>query len=419
MPGQGGVTFAGQQRLALSATVLSGNCLYRLKPIDQLKADQRALPVPMTLQLIDADRLVDRIQVHDIADSHTFERGIEFDADGERFRYWLKPQTKNGVTSGEPIKVPAAEMFHLFTEDDIDQILGSTWFAATLIGMRDIGDIEYNYQKSTAMASCVVMGVRLPTGKTRFGLNASTETQAGTYDGTDLTDHDGNAVTKMQPGMIVNLGKDGALESVAPNIQTGNAESFLTHKLRATAGGLPGVKSSTVTGDYRNSSFSSERSADNDCWPEIEALQEWFASGFCQPIFAAVVKAAVAGGYFDGIITAGEFSDSPGRYLAAKWQGPIQLSINPVDDTNAAALRMHHGLSSLQMECAKVSVNWRDVLRDNAELRQAADEADLPPEFINNVFGVDAQDVIAQNIVATNGGQAANAPQGATANAQA
>ena len=32
--------------------------------------------------------------------------------------------------------------------------------APTLIGLRDVGDIEHNYQKATAMASCVVMGVR-------------------------------------------------------------------------------------------------------------------------------------------------------------------------------------------------------------------------------------------------------------------
>ena len=419
MPGQGGQTFAGLQRLALRATMLGGNALYKLVPVDSAEQLRRDLPVPLVLQLIDSLRLATNLDTSMVSDGHTFHRGIELDTNGQRVRYWLTTVTDGmlGVMGGEAKPFPANEIGHLFLEDDIDQLIGSPWFAPTLIGLRDVGDIEHNYQKATAMASCVVMGVRRPTGVRRFGLESASETQNGTADGTDLTDSDGNTVTKMQPGMVVDLGKDGALESVSPNIQTGNAEAFIGHKLRATACGLPGTKSSTVTGDYRNSSFSSERSADNDCWPEIETLQEWFATGFCQPIFEAVVRAGVLSGYFEGVIDATDFSAAPGRYLAAKWQGPIQLSINPVDDTNAAAMRMHHGLSSLQMECAKVSSNWRDSIRDNVEVREAAAEAKLPPEWINNVYGVDAQDVIAQNIVATNGGQSAQ--QGALANAQA
>ena len=38
-----------------------------------------------------------------------------------------------------------------------------------------------------------------------------------------------------------------------------NAEAWIQHMLRSTAAGTPGTKSSTVTGDFRRSSFSSER----------------------------------------------------------------------------------------------------------------------------------------------------------------
>jgi capsid protein len=174
-----------------------------------------------------------------------------------------------------------------------------------------------------------------------------------------------------------------------------NPEAFVQHLQRGTASAMPGTKASTVTGDYRNSSFSSERSADNDCWPEIQIVQEWFASHYCQPIWETVLRTAIMEGYFDGIVSAEEFQESPNRYSAANWQGPIALSINPKDDEEASAARIRNGRSSPQMECAKVNVNWRDVLSDFAEFYQVARQKGIPDEVVNNILGVDAQDQIA------------------------
>jgi capsid protein len=152
---------------------------------------------------------------------------------------------------------------------------------------------------------------------------------------------------------------------------------------------LPGTKSSTVTGDYRNSSFSSERSADNDAWPEINIVQEWFASSYCQPIWETILRTAIMEGYFDGIVSAYEFQSAPGRFSAANWQGPVALSINPKDDAASAAARVKGGISSVQMECAKVNVNWRDVLNDHAELYAVAKEKGIPDVVVANMLGIE------------------------------
>lgn len=417
LPGRGGQTFAGLQRLALRSCVLSGNTLYRLVPVDVSEQQQRDIPIPLTLQMIDAARLADSVNatIGTIPEENAVYHGIEFNKlTGKRVAYWIGTFEPGAITPtfGEAVRVPAEQIGHLYIEDDIDQMFGTPWFAASLLGMRDTGDLQYNTVKASASAACLVVGYRKPTGASRFGLNASSEYSPTSADGSDLTDEDGNMITKIQPNMFVNLGRDGELNMLSPNQPNTNVEAFIQHMLRGTAASLPGIKGSTVTGDYRNSSFSSERSADNDCWPEIQALQEWFSTSFCQPIFEAVVRAGVLSGYFENVINADEFQANPGRYLESKWQGPVQLSINPVDDINAAALAMHHGLSSLQMECAKRNINWRDVVKDNVEVRAAAEEAKLPQEFINNIYGVDAQDVIAQNIVATSGNEQ---PQGAAA----
>lgn len=399
MPGKGGLTMGCQQRLALRTTILSGDTLYRLKPITQAEQDKRNLPISLVLQLVDSCRLADESEIPttEIASGNFIFRGIEFNSDNERVAYWVKNHSvvDAAMTPATATRIPVEKMGHLFVEEDIDQSRGVPWFSSAILRARRTDDLEYNVLTASAMAACFVASYSKPTGAGKFGLNQGSEANSSSADGTDLTDSDGNAVSKIQPAMVLNVGKDGKFELHSPNQPNMNPEAFVQHLQRGTASALPGTKASTVTGDYRNSSFSSERSADNDTWPEIQIVQEWFASHYCQPIWETVLRTAIMEGYFDGIVSAEEFQDDPNRFCAANWQGPVALSINPKDDAAAASARISGGFSSLQMECAKVNTNWRDVLNDHAELYKVAAEKGIPPEVINNILGVDAQDQIA------------------------
>lgn len=399
LPGKGGLTFSEMQKLALRSVILSGDALYRLVPISTVSRAFRDLPVSMCAQLIDSCRLADEneIPIHELPSGDTVFRGIQLNSIGERQGYWIRKQpiyaAANAVANAQFFSV--REVGHLYIEDDIDQLRGVPWFAAAIIGMTDTSDLQYNVLKASAMAACFVGSYSKPTGASRFGLNQSPEYSGTSADGTDLTDSDGNTITKLQPAMLVNTGKDGKFELHSPNQPNMNPEAFVQHLQRGTATAFPGIKGSTITGDYRNSSFSSERSADNDAWPELHDVQSWFAASFCQPIYETILRNAVFNGYFEGIVTAEEFQAEPSMFSACKWQGPVGLSINPRDDAGAAADRIKAGISSLQMECAKVNVNWRDVLNDAAEVYSVAKEKQIPPELVNNYLGVDTSDQIA------------------------
>lgn len=397
LPGKGGLTIPGLQKLALRSVILSGDTLYRLKPITEDKQKKHDLPIPITLQMIDSCRLSDDIDTLTarLPDGNTLFRGIELNPDGERVAYWIETQPiyAGATTRGEVKQIPVDRIGHLYIEEDIDQQRGTPWFASAIISMRDTGDLNYNVLKASAMAACVVGTYSKPTGASRVGLNQSAS-------GNDeLLDSDGNAINKIQPGLLINTGKDGSFQLMSPNQPNMNPEAFVQHLQRGTATAFPGIKSSTITGDYRNSSFSSERSADNDTWPELHDVQEWFAAGFCQPIYESVIRAAVLNGFFDGVITVDEFQSNPGGYCRAIWQGPIALSINPKDDAAAAKSRIQTGISSLQMECRKVNTNWRDVLNDAAEVYAVAAEKGIPEAFVNNLMGVDTADQIVQQPV--------------------
>lgn len=373
-PGRGGHTLATLSKTALKQNILSGGVLCRFRELTTEQQQRRGLLLPLQIQLLHVDRI--DTQVHD-GDRKLY--GIELDSqDRPRWYYIKAPSAPRGY-----LRLPAREVVHLFAEEDIDQLIGTAWMAAALITMDDRRDYESSELTAAHFGSCLVAGYRLSSGQTQFGLPSPDGTQ-------DLTDAEGNKVTGLQPGMMINLGSTGEVQFLNSQRPNNMAGEFLGYLQRGEAVSVPGVKSSTLTGDYRQSSFSSERSADNDVWPEIEELQEWFADGFCQPIYERVIESAVAVGMFDDLdgFSVEDFVARRRTYLANHWQGPVPRSINPKDDEAAARGRIQNGVSSPQRECARLGRDWREVMQEVAEFIQYAQEQNVPADIWQQTLGI-------------------------------
>jgi lambda family phage portal protein len=381
-PGQGGLHIADLEKLAFRSAVLGGDCLYSLKRPSMAKAEELGLKVPIQIRLIHAQRLANVTQSA-AGSGNEIYHGIELDGDGRRVAYYLYERHPAEPFWGvmNPQRWPAQTIGHLYYSDDIDELRGTPWFAAALLQMRDTQDYQYNELKASALAACIVLGYRRATGQT-------TGPALNPPEAWDLNDADGNKITHIQPGMLLDLGMNGEITGFNPARPSTSAEAWINHLIRSTATAIPGVKGSTLTGDYRNSSFSSERSADNDAWPELEGVQDWVAFNFLQPIYQEIIRTALLAGYFDGIITESEFADDEESFTSAHWQGPVALSINQVDDAKASSLRIAGAQSSPQIEAAKTGGNWRRILRDVAEYRKEAVGLGLPEAWIDAIFGV-------------------------------
>lgn len=383
-PGSGGQDFTELAKTALRATILGGEVLYRFRSFEKKTPDK--LP-DLKLQLIHADRLFDAGDVV-APGGNTIFHGIELNDTDRRVAYHIHryhPSDPRGAAARQDVvRVPAAFMGHLYVAEDVDQLRGTPWFSAALLKMRDTNDYEYNELKAAAVAACVVLGYRRSNGQSQFGVDQP--------DNWDLTDADGNKLSAIQPGMLLDLGKTGEIQGFNPQRPNANASEFIAHMLRSQATAVPGVKGTTLTGDYRNSSFSSERSADNDIWPEIEGLQDWFSGCFCQPIYEQVITAGVVSGYFEGILDAGEFSERKADYLRAGWQGPVARSINPVDDAEASKKRVQNGQSTPQLECGLVGRNWQENLQQIAEYIEFAKGLGIPEDIIAQTLGIEQKD---------------------------
>jgi lambda family phage portal protein len=393
-PARGGQSMVGLHRTALQAAILSGGCLYRLRRVSRAQQRRGQLTIPLQLQLINIDRLDGR--THD-SDSNFY--GIEVDADGRRAAYHILDRrvadARGGITNGGSVRVPVTfaggdrlQIGHLFLEDDIDQLDGTPWGAAAMARATIRNGYEISEAESAEAAACIGFGYRRSSGQSQLGLanpNALSDS---------LTDPAGNPITHLQPKMVIDLGATGDIVPFNPGRPNPTAAEFIRHLISSEAVAVPGVKSSSLTGDYRQSSFSSERSADNDTWTEIDQLQEWFYAGFTTPIYREVVIEAVEAGFFDDVpgFSPADFESRRVEYLGVEWQGPVAKSINPKDDAAAARSRIRNGQSSPQIEAAAAGQNFLGILDQFSEVIEEAERRNLPDDVWRQMLGMDQQD---------------------------
>lgn len=387
-PGFGGQNFTSLQKTALKQVVINGSTFAQLRNLTSRETNRRGLSVPFNLQLVSRERLDEGM-----FDTKDVFHGIELDANGRRKQYWFldyhpSDPRNYGVSSSA---YDARNIVHLFIEEDEDQLDGTPWFAPALLQMRNLDDYEYHELTAAAINSCVALVYIPGSGMGEFSINPNPDQ--------DLTDSEGNTVSHLEPGMILTGTPDSDIKSFTPTRPSTHVAEFSEHLKRAQATGLPGVKGTTLTQNYKGSSFSSERSADNDIWPELEGLQRWFGSNFMQPIYQRIIDQAVVVGKFRNVegFDERDYTARKKEYLKCHWQGPVARSINPKDDAEAAALRIRNGQSSPQIEAAAIGHDAIAMLKDTREYIDAGEKLGIPEDLILQSLGIMQQDAAEGN----------------------
>src|SRR5690606_38503011 len=92
------------------------------------------------LQLIAAEQ-VDETLTRELGGGAYVAAGIEFNAQGQRVAYWVRPHvpTQQFETWAPPVRVDAADVLHLFRPDGIGQVRGVSWLAPIMLKLADLG----------------------------------------------------------------------------------------------------------------------------------------------------------------------------------------------------------------------------------------------------------------------------------------
>jgi len=359
----GQLTLDEIQALAQREIVEAGEVLIhviRLKP-DQ--TDYRGIyrPVPLALEVIEADRLASDKDVYQVRmksdDGHKIVRGVELDDLGKPVAYWIYKDHPNApyAVSRTPKRIPANKIIHLFRQDRIGQTRGVSWFAPALSWIRDLGTYVDNELAASAVASCFTMAIK-------------TDTPIGSLadpDGQDAFDSSGNKIDALEPGMVMRLAPGESVEGINPGRPNTGAKEWITLILRGIAVGT-GLSYETVARDYSQTSYSSSRTSQLEDRRRFRCWQQYLIRHLLQPVWDAFCDQAALS-ELPAFPSASDLLDNRRVACPVEWQTPEWEWVDPQSEQSAAEMALNSYTDTYQNVLGSKGRSFRSVFYQRAK----------------------------------------------------
>ena len=361
--------FADIERLALVQLVTTGEFIAR----------KHRLPfgggqIPLALEVIEADRLLDNWQTARAPNGNAIRLGIEIDQWHRPVAYWFSPQHPGDYqfTTFEParfMRVPAQDIVHLYIVERWPQTRGEPWFHAVLRNLHD----QAGYEEAMvvkARASANIVGF-IQTPDPIGGAPAD-----AVVNGRGVIDTEPGTWQKLLPGENVtgypNLTPDPAVDP------------FLRYMLRKMAVGV-GISYESQSRDYSQSNYSSSRMAMLEDRDVYRVLQGFGARNLRLDLHREFLDAA----WLVGRVKLGpDYVSNPTKYQAVRFKPRGWSWIDPMKEVMAYRAAVRSGFMTQGDVIAATSPDQdvEDVMKARRE------ELDLAAE-LNLVFDTDPMQV--------------------------
>lgn len=292
-------------------------------------------PVPLALEIIEADRLAGDKDTYasgiSPVNSNRIVRGVEVDELGKPVAYWIykdHPLQPYAFTR-TPERVPANEILHLFRRERVGQTRGVSWFAPALSWIRDLGTYVDNELQASAVASCFTVAIK-------------TETPVGNLtdpDGGDGFDKAGNRERYIEPGMIMELNPGESVEGLNPGRPNTGAKDWIQLILRGIAVGT-GLSYEVVARDYSQTNYSSSRTSQLEDRRRFRIWQQYLIRHMLQPIWDEFFNSAAISA-LPGFPTSEELLSDRRRYAPVDWQTPEWEWVDPQSEQTASEMALN------------------------------------------------------------------------------
>lgn len=267
------LSFSDIERLIVSQLVTAGEAIVR-----KVRAPFGGGKVPLALEVIEADRLMDQWQSARAPNGNMIRLGVEVDEWHRPVAYWFYPKHPGDYqfSTFDPakfVRIDAQDIIHLYIIDRWPMTRGEPWFHAALRTLHDVGGYE-EAEVVKARASANIVGfIKAPEPLTPDGIQS------------------GRQVLNTEPGTWQTLlpGEDVAgFNTASPNAAI---DPFLRYMLRKIAVGV-GVSYEGLSRDYSQSNYSSSRLALLDDRDLYRVIQGWLIKTFRQNIHREFMDAA-------------------------------------------------------------------------------------------------------------------------------
>lgn len=394
--------FEGLQQLALKSWLMSGDVFAVIKRVPATPLN----PYTMRLHLVEADRVstptdfaggytIGGFVSGTVPDGkpgagHKIYDGVEVDASGRVVAYYVSNTYPHQLTADERVwnrvqaygdRTGLPNILHIMDAERPDQYRGVTYLAPVMETVLQIR----RYTESELMAALVQsfftawIETETDTADTPFnevgaGDIAGIPSVAGADTGSLVNNvsNDPNEY-EMAPATVLHLKPGEKVNFGNPNIPTAGFETFVKTVCRLIGSGLE-LPYDVLIKEF-NSSYSASRGALLEAWEAFKTRRKWFVDDFCQPTYEAFLAEAVALGRINA---PGFFSDPLIReaWCGARWIGPVQGSLDPKKEAEAAIMLIDHGIKTHEQVTREMSGgDWEEnveQLRRENELLKAA-----------------------------------------------
>lgn len=256
-----------------------------------------------------------------------------------------RPDQYRGVTYLAQVMEPLLQL-RRYTDSALMMALVQSYFTAWIITKSNPDNIPFNETGDGLVGVPGSNPSEVPRGENEYGMGAGT-------------------INVVPEGEDVRFGN--------PTMPVASFDAFVKTFCKLVGAGL-GIPYDVLVKEY-NSSYSAARAALLDAWEDFRMRRKWFVDDFCQPTYETWLSEAVARGR---IIAPGFFDDPLIRaaWCTAQWIGPVQGSLDPLKEANAAVIQIQHALKTHEQVTMEVSggdwdANVEQLAAENEKLTAA------------------------------------------------
>jgi hypothetical protein len=185
-----------------------------------------------------------------------------------------------------------------------------------------------------------------------------------------------------EPGTIQKLGEGEGFELSSPQDPGPNLEGFARHQLRAFAANL-GIAFSSLSGDYSQADYSSERANQLDERRGIRRIQDLLKSSLLTPVTDWWLDAAV----LSGAIAVPEKLSVRDYYCCYTWRLGGFEWVDPYKDAQAFELQLKNGMTTLQRVLAEKNIDLNTLIEERKYEQSLLEEAGISLAYLAELGG--------------------------------
>ena len=371
------LNFVGLQRLAFRSKLTSGDC-FVLLPYKK----NEPMPYNLRVQLIEAERVVND---RDLPDTAEIAGGIERTTTGIPTAIFVRtphpgasffshnkitPVWKRIMIYGN--KTGRRNVLHLIDVARIGQTRGVPILAPVIDTLRQISKYSEAELSAALVNAMLAVYIERPTDDPANGIQPWDEDEKGT----PPWEREDNY--RLGTGTWINGAPGEKLQVVNANRPSDHFDPFFLACIKQIGMAL-GIPFEVLISHF-SSSYSASRAALLEFYDTVLRMRDDFADNFNQPIYEEFLAEAIMLGR---LRAPGFFTDPKVRlaYSGAYWVGDSQKQIDEVKEATAANIRIKGFTSSLQIECSKRGLDYKDILEQRSKEKKLAEELGLLPEY--------------------------------------